>query len=707
MSIIAEILHVAAEVDVNDVNRMVPELKDKTEKLQIEVFDHIENVIFKFSTPAKSKENRMLLKKGLQAKQTLSDLKHKSEFIANKQAKEINTSLSKNLLDLEDIDFTLKIVLNVLQILELINELDFTSSKQDYLKCSEILEDLVERINSVPDIEKFEVIDELNRVVLQKKYEFVVYLEHILNENISIKDEPDNKSVVLSVRNFNNDVQLVIKALFYGNKTIGFLHCLAKSLWELIFMPLLSYKVSISETEESGFKKLTLQIQDQSQKSYYETVFSNLKHILAFLIQNFKYNINEDMITLEYIGMDISDKLSELIINSCLWDTIPSTKEELRNFKVVLDQVGELEQALLDAKIFNKDTLSILEYVKNVDVLFVNKKCQQYWETAKDIMKKDLHDVIEVGVPYDSQYPLGREMNDFPQCSVSKNVEELLNLAKLLLEEAMHEFREQCNHLFCAVEKIFAMYRELVPEYHKNYLQSLPQQVALFHNNCLYAAHVLNNWNAEYCLQLRSESVFHDFTNEANKLRLVAVQTLGNFMQGQEKQINEIMSGACLNGATLEKLDPMTEKCVRQCLRQQELLKTVWQKVLCYNTYNKNIGCLVNTLCVFVIKSLVNFEDISAEVADQMADVLKLIITRAPKLFANPKEIVLYVPSWYKFNEMHFILSASLMGISDRWADGKGPLALQFECDELKQLIQALFQNTDRRAAVLSKINTI
>ena len=57
-----------------------------------------------------------------------------------------------------------------------------------------------------------------------------------------------------------------------------------------------------------------------------------------------------------------------------------------------------------------------------------------------------------------------------------------------------------------------------------------------------------------------------------------------------------------------------------------------------------------------------------------------------------------------KFEELEVLLSASLKDISDRWADGKGPLAQQFQAAEMKQLIRALFQNTDRRASVVAGI---
>lgn len=159
-----------------------------------------------------------------------------------------------------------------------------------------------------------------------------------------------------------------------------------------------------------------------------------------------------------------------------------------------------------------------------------------------------------------------------------------------------------------------------------------------------------------------------------------------------------------IKGPTLEDLSPETEKSIRQCMRQQELLKTVWHKVLSYSLYNKTMGVLLDAMCLNLINAIVCLEDISSKAAEQLVDVFKIVITRGPKLFTDPKEINFFVPSWYKFNELNFVLAASLVDINDRWADGKGPLALQFKANELKLLIRALFQNTDRRAAVLARI---
>ena len=50
------------------------------------------------------------------------------------------------------------------------------------------------------------------------------------------------------------------------------------------------------------------------------------------------------------------------------------------------------------------------------------------------------------------------------------------------------------------------------------------------------------------------------------------------------------------------------------------------------------------------------------------------------------------------------LLGAGLRDIESRWSMGKGPLAVHFAADEVKQIIRALFQNTDHRAALSWKL---
>ena len=125
-------------------------------------------------------------------------------------------------------------------------------------------------------------------------------------------------------------------------------------------------------------------------------------------------------------------------------------------------------------------------------------------------------------------------------------------------------------------------------------------------------------------------------------------------------------------------------------------------------------GGLVNSLAVEMVDSVIALEDISADDTKQLSRLLNTVIERGPELFEIPgdtkanvtAEMQRNVAKWQRLKELDMILTSSLLDIVDRWAAGKGPLAVAFTANEVKQLIRALFQNTDRRAAVLAKINS-
>ena len=50
------------------------------------------------------------------------------------------------------------------------------------------------------------------------------------------------------------------------------------------------------------------------------------------------------------------------------------------------------------------------------------------------------------------------------------------------------------------------------------------------------------------------------------------------------------------------------------------------------------------------------------------------------------------------------VLNASLQEIGEQWCDGAGILTANYNAEEIRHLIRALFQNTDRRAKALYSI---
>ncbi|CAH0556424.1 unnamed protein product [Brassicogethes aeneus] len=699
MSLLAEVLSSAEKVELKDVEANVPRLVAQVQNVKSDVLKYTNSAYVKFTQNVK--QNTELLNKAKKAHSEIGDLLKTVESITKKDLSKAKLEIKELENELRGEEFALQVVLPLCKINEDLLLFNKMLRNKSLVKCMELVKSMELQIGSISDEECLDALIELSFLIKSKKQELINVLHNIFNDNIILSKNENN--IKIKVRDGDDDVQEALLAL-YTEETIFPLDRVTSFLWNEVFIWLVDNTTKINKFEDDCYKVLEIEMVNEKADTY-KNVFDRITSVFVFLHEHFDLPVSSDLTTLGYIGRDIRDNLSELLINNCLQKTVPSSDEGLAEYKIVIEDTEKLQKCLVECNIFTEDTMGIIEYANNIDTHFINKKCQEYMREAQAIMKKDLHDMVEVGVPYNPNNPFAVANNDFVQCSISKNVKEILSFMESILQKSLTSSEVCAGRLFCTVQNIIVTYGEFVLEHHKKLLQTIPQQIALFYNNCMYISHKLHKWETPYCLKLnpilKMEINFHA---QCDQLETLAKQSFENYIETQIKQINEIMTNAGLSAESLTKLEPATEKCVRQSLRQQELLKTVWSKVLSYIVYNKTLGVIFDFLCQIIVKSVVKFEDIPSDVAEQLADIIKIVLTRGPKLFTDPNEISLYVKSWYRLNELNFILSSNLISINDRWADGKGPLALQFKCDELKQLIRALFQNTDRRAAILAKI---
>jgi len=172
----------------------------------------------------------------------------------------------------------------------------------------------------------------------------------------------------------------------------------------------------------------------------------------------------------------------------------------------------------------------------------------------------------------------------------------------------------------------------------------------------------------------------------------------------QRDNIVTTLSNAGMTSAGSERrLSSGVDQAVRQFLHQVAHLQKVWLPVLPQDVYLRCIGSLVNAGLEEILQRILSLTDISAEVSGQYSSLLNQIVQKAPELF-KPDQPDKHVRKWSKFLELIVVLNSSLRVIEDRWGEGAGQLSKDFTADEVKQLIRAIFQNTERRAAVLSKI---
>ncbi|XP_053942892.1 centromere/kinetochore protein zw10 homolog isoform X2 [Cuculus canorus] len=483
-------------------------------------------------------------------------------------------------------------------------------------------------------------------------------------------------------------------------------------------------------------------------------VFDKIKLIFEVL---YKYLLNvpleqpaEDKKELtELLGDLIWEDLSDCLIQNCLVNSIPTNSSKLEQYIEVIKSTEVFEKALKDMRFLKGDTTELLKYARNINSHFANKKCQDVIVAARNLMTSEIHNTVKItpdsgvalpklsepraGHHLETQKPSNLVRNDvvnlenetklsqytfsLPTCRISSSVEKLMELAYQTLLEATTS-TEQCSiQLFYSVRNIFQLFCDVVPTYHKENLQKLPQLAAIHHNNCMYIAHHLLTLGHQFRYHLNN--ILCDgvatFVDMVPGFRRLGTECFLAQMRVQKGEILERLSSA-RNFSNMDDEENYcaAKKAIRQVLHQLKRLGKVWQDVLPVYVYCKAMGTLLNTALSEIVTRIAALEDISAKDADRLYSLCRTMVEEGPQVFTplpeddkNKKyqeEVPVYVPKWMMFKELMIILQANLQEIVDQWADGKGPLAAEFSAAEVKSLIRALFQNTERRAAALTKI---
>ncbi|XP_015425812.1 PREDICTED: centromere/kinetochore protein zw10 homolog [Myotis davidii] len=474
------------------------------------------------------------------------------------------------------------------------------------------------------------------------------------------------------------------------------------------------------------------------------------KHLLDLPLDTDQENEKTSKIILaEMLGDMIWEDLSECLIKNCLVYSIPTNSSKLQQYEEIIQSTEEFENALKEMRFLKGDTTDLLKYARNINSHFANKKCQDVIVAARNLMTSEIHNTVKIipdskiSVPdlptsdeddklqiqkmSTTQYnemvnlqpenTLDQHSFSLPTCRVSESVKKLMELAYQTLLEATTSSDQCAVQLFYSVRNIFHLFHDVVPTYHKENLQKLPQLAAIHHNNCMYIAHHLLTLGHQFRLHLAP--ILCDgtttFVDLVPGFRRLGTECFLAQMRAQKGELLERLSSA-RNFSSMDDEENYfaASKAIRQVLHQLKRLGIVWQDVLPVNIYCKAMGTLLNTAISEIIGRITALEDISTEDGDRLYSLCKTVMDEGPQVFAplseeskNKKyqeEVPVYVPKWMPFKELMMMLQASLQEIGDRWADGKGPLAAAFSSSEVKALIRALFQNTERRAAALAKI---
>uniref|UniRef100_A0A8C7ICE1 Centromere/kinetochore protein zw10 homolog n=1 Tax=Oncorhynchus kisutch TaxID=8019 RepID=A0A8C7ICE1_ONCKI len=526
---------------------------------------------------------------------------------------------------------------------------------------------------------------------------------------------------------------------------------LGQVLLKYLLKPLITYpslNVEVSEQQDEG-TLISLQFAETpeehpSPSQVYTKVLMVLKTLHTHLLVAMPATILEKVSVI--LGDLVWQDMSHCIIHECLLYSIPTNSCQLEQYSAVIKETEEFEKSLKEMQYLRGDSTELLKYAQDINCHFASKKCKDVIVVARKLMTSEMHNTVKItqdsklSVPMlpnpgsgdikgkqgakkleaprlDNEKQLGARTLCLPVCRISESVQQLMELALHTLSEAVGNSSQCATQLFFTVRNIFQLFYDVVPTYHKENLLKFPHLAAIQHNNCMYIAHHLLTLGHQFSPHLpdplsEGAATFVDLVPGFRKL---GAHCFLAHLNVQRAEMLERLSTA-RNFSNLDDEDNYSaaSKAVRQVIHQLKRLGTVWQDVLPVNIYCKAMGILLNTAISELITKIMMLEDISTEDGEHLQILCQTIIEEGPPVFIplpeenkNKKyqeEVPVYVKKWITFKELVIVLQANLQEIVDRWAEGKGPLALEFSSSDMKCLIRALFQNTERRAVALTKI---
>lgn len=754
-SFVAEVLTTAGQLESQEVSLKLQHLSKEIMGLKLHLYNITVNKYTDFTPKLQAVE---LLVNNMDA------LKAEMDDVDSRIADQIKNQLNVSTREfqsltsqLEDVRCILLVLEKLVHLQDCLESLESAVRTQDYCKAA----DAVHVLKSIMSQKAFGYEDEI-KIMSEMQTEIQIQIAKLSSELCEkwremllwiIPQDKDKKSekiqkIELRINTKGEHVDLLEKVIIGMHKMNilnGTMKKFSRKLLKNVIEPLVmnsECEVIYNETGQGKILCITVDNRGEQKPTSPKQMFETIEKVLQFLNENLLHVIindandeNESPVTLmSLLGGVIADKTLETVVKECLIKAIPSSNKELEEFNNVVVIAEDLQRILVKWRFIPSDHTILKDYIENINVLFANKKCQELLEHARKLMTTEVHNSVLVtpdqplgqlpalidghsGVSKKclkddlaARYPLDVSMFRLPTCHISSSIQMLMSMAYDTLHEATESSTQCAVQLFFAVRNMFELFFNVFPTYHRQSLETLPQFTALHYNNCMYIAHNLMILGHQFNKKL-PQNINATFVDMVPTIRRLGTESFLQQLSKQKAQLSEYL--AIANGfLNVSEKDAFltTERALKQVLHHLHHLKNVWQNVLPFSNYRKAIGSLLNGVIVEITDSIVTLEDISTDDAKQLSGLLNTLAAQAPELLKTDCdgnatiEIQCHVAKWQRFRELDMVLNASMIDIGERWATGKGPLAVVFSPNELKQLIRALFQNTDRRAALISKI---
>uniref|UniRef100_A0A182NSG5 Uncharacterized protein n=1 Tax=Anopheles dirus TaxID=7168 RepID=A0A182NSG5_9DIPT len=599
--------------------------------------------------------------------------------------------------DLEEGVRGYKIARKLLSIHDLFESLNLSGN--GYEKTAHILSKIKTLLDDVEDpilpdlycfqklIQRYETEYEALTNALNAKFSDLVQLQQRSFQN--------TKSVTIRIHKDENLLYQVVVTLL---KTEHNFQSVCRFLLDNVFAPVIVKPVSLICDEKSNEQSVMIQLSYQQTvgeelRPGYKTVLSNVMQIF-YNLSNMNIVVSDDECLFKVLAKQMKKELCTMLIEQCLERDIPGTIEGMKESPMVRD-VCEFNTFLQTTNFVDGEHDQLLEeYANSIETIHQKKLCDNVLDTALEIMKRESHEMVLIE-EHEYQFVKSSTAACLSSCMVTRSVVDLKKfLDKVLAEAVAHG--DAADRFLKTIATILERYMVDVPMANEKLLFKIPQQSALFRNDCTY----LNYWLQKNDDKLKDHC---SFASISEALKACGEDIFQHQLDNQRTQMMQALNGFSTYleserakqelSINLIELGTEQQRAIRQCIRQFELLKNVWQTVLPDPVYKQSLSGLVDQFVREIMKRVQSLEDITTAIGNGLVQLIDIITETLPNLFKEPAEIHQLVKQWTKLLQLRQILCGSLVEITELWAEGKGPLTMCFSAEEIKHLkLATVFQ---------------
>lgn len=408
-----------------------------------------------------------------------------------------NDEISKLVEELEEENLKLNFSLKLMKVDNLLGKIKNFNDTEKYAEANRTINMIQLLLNDPTDkiIRRLDMYKNLKQRLSNERNTMLTNLDRHFKELVQLKEKSFLKIRSISINTTKDDLRLVDCANAIIESDYDF-KAFTDFFFANVFEPIINRAVSLEvDKNEKGMHKMNLSYSiepiTEDLRPSYAVVFINIRQILFYLL-NMNVQLRNGEFFLAHIFQERRKELLELIFNKCLIHSIPKTFEE-KNQCTMHDDIMKLSKIFVELHFFSdlsdSEEPNLSDYTKKVDELFYEQFTKTIQASASDLLKRDLHDMILISedTTISTNTPL-----TFPRSMVSKSTLEIVRLLEKVMRQAAtcDDNIDKQKSLMIAVRAVLENYTFAVQLHHSKFMSKIPQQSALFYNNCMY----LSNW---------------------------------------------------------------------------------------------------------------------------------------------------------------------------------------------------------------------